>query len=337
MRKLIPPYSFVCLIAVACVNLLAWCGLRYAESQVGPPGGISLDRYLLGLCCRYILSPQILLVQYSAAIPKILTIVALVILAEAMLIQMFLTLSLGTFRRLGILPHKETTPRADWQFGLQRCFVVVTFCCLIFALVANRQLRKSRCEAYANQWKKLGICVNTSAARDDEVTRMSSSWGLETLPRNLENFRNLDELRLERCDIVLLPPEIGTLSRLRRLDLESNGIAELPPEVGNLKKLEFLDVRSNRLTSLPGSIGDLTRLKKLLASDNKISSLPATMKHLENLEFLALDGTQINDNDLEHLKALGNLKHLLIYRTKVTKEGVESLRQALPGCRIRSD
>jgi hypothetical protein len=42
----------------------------------------------------------------------------------------------------------------------------------------------------------------------------------------------------------------------------------------------------------------------------------------------------INDDGLEYLKGLKNLRVLLIRWTKVTDAGVEKLQQALPNCRI---
>ena len=51
---------------------------------------------------------------------------------------------------------------------------------------------------------------------------------------------------------------------------------------------------------------------------------------IENLQLLSLDGTQVTDAGLVHLKRLSSLRWLKLTRTKVTDDGVRELQKSLP-------
>jgi hypothetical protein len=66
----------------------------------------------------------------------------------------------------------------------------------------------------------------------------------------------------------------------------------------------------------------------------------AGLAHLEgfkNLNVLSLAGTQVTDAALAHLKECQQLTQLYLQRTKVTASGIETLKMALPGCKIEWD
>ena len=60
------------------------------------------------------------------------------------------------------------------------------------------------------------------------------------------------------------------------------------------------------------------------------------MKNLASLEYLNLYGTQVTDAGLGELEGLKNLRAIYLWQTKVTPEGVESLKKALPQCEINT-
>jgi leucine-rich repeat protein SHOC2 len=124
---------------------------------------------------------------------------------------------------------------------------------------------------------------------------------------------------------------------LTLLYLGANQLTELLPEIGKLTKLKWLYLGANDLTELPPEIGNLTKLDLLYLDANQLTELPPEIGKLTKLEWLALEDNPITDADLEHLKPLGNLKELDVSNTNVTKEGVESLKTALPNCHIVSD
>jgi Leucine-rich repeat (LRR) protein len=58
------------------------------------------------------------------------------------------------------------------------------------------------------------------------------------------------------------------------------------------------------------------------------------LQELKELEYLDLRNTQVTDAALAHLRGLSKLKRVWLYNTKVTEEGMKSLQESLPKCRI---
>jgi hypothetical protein len=67
----------------------------------------------------------------------------------------------------------------------------------------------------------------------------------------------------------------------------------------------------------------------------------AGMKYLStlntNLDTLWLSNTKVTDESLEHFKKLTTVRRIVLRGTKVSKEGVEQLRKALPKCTVEHD
>ena len=52
------------------------------------------------------------------------------------------------------------------------------------------------------------------------------------------------------------------------------------------------------------------------------------------LSTVSLSGSTFTDAGLKHLSALKNLKTLSVFRTEITKEGVEKFNEENPNCRV---
>ncbi len=166
-----------------------------------------------------------------------------------------------------------------------------------------------------------------------EIGKLTSLTSLYLNDSVTLHFRDDDE----NIQPTTLPPEIVNLTKLMHLTVRNNGLSALPPEIGMLTQLENLSLGDNQLTTLPREIGKLTKLTALHIFNNQLTVLPPEIGRLSKLTDLALGVNPITDADLEHLKSLSNLKKLTIKGTKVTSQGVEALRLALPNCRIESD
>jgi hypothetical protein len=108
---------------------------------------------------------------------------------------------------------------------------------------------------------------------------------------------------------------IKTLSHLRKLELWGDGITK--------KGIKYLE--------------GMTRLEELDLGHTQVTD--AGLQHLigmKQLRILTLDSTQLTDAGLEHLKSLNQLQKLYFYvgGNGITKEGMKSLQQALPKCKL---
>jgi serine/threonine protein kinase len=116
-------------------------------------------------------------------------------------------------------------------------------------------------------------------------------------------------------------------------DAELAHLAHLPRLTGVVihKSPKLTEAVVTRLVALPG-------LRTLNLS--AVSFEPAVLRPLRDSSVAALTMTglaHIDDDAVEHLAALSNLKYLWLDGTKVTKAGVEKLATALPRCRITWD
>ena len=96
---------------------------------------------------------------------------------------------------------------------------------------------------------------------------------LSSLPENIGDLQDLEELTVIRTEISAIPASLYQLSKLKKLDLRQNKIASLGSEISNLKSLEILDVSLNRLERTPEELEKLTSLKELFVYENPFKEI----------------------------------------------------------------
>ncbi|KAJ6856122.1 disease resistance protein RGA3 [Populus alba x Populus x berolinensis] len=146
--------------------------------------------------------------------------------------------------------------------------------------------------------------------RPSSMSRPSSMNA--ALPKLIANLSCLRTLRLSKCGIKEVPPNIGKLIHLRHVDLFDNEIRELPEEMCELYNMLTLDVSfCEKLERLPDNIGRLVKLRHLCILSWGESQF-VKMRGVEGLGSLReLDEFHVSGSDKEsNIGDLRNLNHL---------------------------
>lgn len=130
---------------------------------------------------------------------------------------------------------------------------------------------------------------------------------------------------------------IGLFTEIKELDLTGTQICDdALTSLYAIPDLQSLKLKGTRITSV--GMASLTQIPSLILLD--ASNTKVTDEGLEQaaqwtrLRYLSLNNTEISDAAIPHLKAIKSLKGLSLLHTSVTADGVQALKEALPGCLI---
>ncbi|NP_001312340.1 TMV resistance protein N-like [Nicotiana tabacum] len=140
------------------------------------------------------------------------------------------------------------------------------------------------------------VALPSSICRLKSLVRLNV-WGcpkLESLPEEIGDLDNLEELDA-KCTLISRPPSsIVRLNKLKILSFSSFGYDgvhfEFPPVAEGLHSLEHLDLSYCNLIDggLPEDIGSLSSLKELCLDGNNFEHLPRSIAQLGALQILDL-------------------------------------------------
>ncbi|XP_065175003.1 leucine-rich repeat-containing protein 58-like [Sycon ciliatum] len=129
---------------------------------------------------------------------------------------------------------------------------------------------------------------------------------LRSIPSEISNLFNLEELFLQYNLLEELPDSVCSLVGLAELDCKNNLLKRLPESIGNLEQLIILNTTNNALRAIPESIRHLTLLEELCLHANNITELPDGFCELTSLLSL-----YIGNNRLHRLpREFGSLRQL---------------------------
>lgn len=161
---------------------------------------------------------------------------------------------------------------------------------------------------------------------------------LDLTGRNLSDITCLSQLThftslyLSNNRLSKLQP-LSKHRKLLALTLDGNKLEDLSP-LAALTELNLLSCDSNQVSDLK-PLAQLNHLKYLYLGNNGIARLDP-LKELENLVALDLSANQISD--LSPLYGLSKLETIGLFdNTHLTRNEIEKLQQALPGCTINNN
>jgi Leucine-rich repeat (LRR) protein len=141
-------------------------------------------------------------------------------------------------------------------------------------------------------------------------------------------WQNQTKLAIQNAKLTNIYP-LRFLLKLETVVLDGNYISDISSivELPNLYHLNLID---NRLKSVSG-IERLTNIRELFLGINLIEDI-SPLKIMSNLRMLGLKSNRITD--IEPLKSLTKLVQLNLSGNLLTQFQVNSLKGALPGCKI---
>lgn len=126
--------------------------------------------------------------------------------------------------------------------------------------------------------------------------------------------------------------------KLRELYLGEEGItddcAKLLQNNPRLTSLSLLGTSTS--DALAPHLARLEQLEFLQMIDTKISSAGILqLSQLKNLQQLLLVGEEVDDAAIPAIVQLKSLRYLSVHNTRISDDGIEELRRALPNCKLQ--
>lgn len=118
---------------------------------------------------------------------------------------------------------------------------------------------------------------------------------LDSLPSELQKFKNIKALDLSRNNLTELPVFFKEFKNLELLDLFKNNLTKCPPVINYLQELKYLSLAKNSLNYLNPGICSLDRLEVLDIYDCMLTTLPEEFANLNGqLAYVDLRGQTFN-------------------------------------------
>lgn len=177
---------------------------------------------------------------------------------------------------------------------------------LIFLLLLG--ITEAKCQLLSDselRKKPVFTSIEEASKSPQEVYRMKLKIKSDTLPDELFQFTNLQELVMSRCKLSILDARIGELTQLQRLDVSANHLVVLPESICRLVHLKELIINRNIIAALPEGIGNMESLEYIDAWSNPLYVLPEGISALRyTLKEIDLRQVELRDEELEAMEKL---------------------------------
>ena len=157
-------------------------------------------------------------------------------------------------------------------------------------------------EALKNQ--PVFTSLEEALQKPEQVYRLKLKFKADSLPEEVFQLTNLQELTAARCKMNVLNQNIGKLTRLEYLNVMGNHLVRLPETIGNLVNLKTLVICRNLIEALPESIGNLKKLTYIDAWENPLYVFPESITELQNtLKTIDLRQIDLHNDELDKMEA----------------------------------
>lgn len=132
---------------------------------------------------------------------------------------------------------------------------------------------------------------------------------LDTFPKSIMKFKNLESLELTDCNLKYVPKNYLNLVKLKKLNLRNNQLSELP----YINSLSYLNISNNNFKYFPYEYFNSNNIVSINIDNNNISNIETERVKKKKLKGLFLAENNIN------LKTINSLKIILGDSIVVTK------------------
>jgi Leucine-rich repeat (LRR) protein len=159
-----------------------------------------------------------------------------------------------------------------------------------------------------------GRLKNLLATKNDSIKKLNlSGLGINKLPKNIYNYRNLEELDLSKNEFKTFKLNPRKFPKLKRIILAENLLSAKTVKIRRNSSLEMLSLSDNDFSAFPKRIEKSTALKDIHLANNYISITDKVkFQKLRSLELLNFYNNQIGKLS-ESIGYLENLQVLDLY------------------------
>ena len=121
-----------------------------------------------------------------------------------------------------------------------------------------------------------------------------SNSGLDVLPPEMQQLRNVEVLDLSNNLFDDLPQELHLMPNLRSLQLGGNQLRTLDDRIALFRGIDTLDVSGNQIEAISAQLGSIRQLQCLQLAGNQLTQLPEAVVELHGLTTLDVSNNQLN-------------------------------------------
>lgn len=128
---------------------------------------------------------------------------------------------------------------------------------------------------------------------------------IKTIPKEINKFKNLQDLSLFNLGIEFLPIEIFDLKKITNLELNDLNIVTIPKEIENLKKLHTIRLKLNKIKKLPDEFNNLENLLciDLYFCNNLKDFSNIDFSNFKNLKYLTIKWQNLTKKSCNVIKS----------------------------------
>jgi Leucine-rich repeat (LRR) protein len=101
----------------------------------------------------------------------------------------------------------------------------------------------------------------------------SGSNKFQSIPNNIDDLQDLEELTIIRTEISSVPESLFNLKNIKKLNLSGNKLTSISEKISQLTKLESIDLSQNKLEQVPDSLSALNNLTSIKVYDNPFKNI----------------------------------------------------------------